>query len=236
MKRKMINKIDESQLIETDFNNVYKLSGTSPEQLITKNLVPGIKVNDEKLLTISNEEYRLWDPFHSKLAAMILKGSSLSVRKDSTFLYLGAANGTTVSHVSDVVENGMVYAVEISPRAMKDLIRVSIPRKNIVPILADAMNPGSYQNMVPEVDFLYQDIAQREQAKIAIRNAELFLKKDGILVLIIKAKSIDSIKKTKNVFETEIKKLEGIFKIMQLFDLEPFHKDHMAVVAQKSGH
>jgi fibrillarin-like pre-rRNA processing protein len=134
-----------------------------------------------------------------------------------------------------MVENGMVYAVEISPRAMKDLIRVSIPRKNIVPILADAMNPGSYKNMVPEVDFLYQDIAQREQARIAIMNAELYLKKDGILVLIIKAKSIDSVRKTKEVFEKEIKKLEGIFKARQLYDLEPFHKDHMAVVAQKSG-
>jgi fibrillarin-like pre-rRNA processing protein len=231
----MVKKINESGLIETDFNNVLKLSGASSEQLITKNLVPEIKIYNEKILTISNEEFRIWDPFHSKLAAMILKGSSLPVKKDSTFLYLGAANGTTVSHVSDMVENGMVYAVEVSPRAMKDLIRISIPRKNIVPILADAMDPGSYQNMVPEVDFLYQDIAQREQARIAIMNAELFLKKDGILVLIIKAKSIDSVRKTKEIFETEIKKLEGIFKVMQLYDLEPFHKDHMAVVAQKLG-
>jgi len=232
----MAEKINESKLIGTEFNNVYKLSCACSQQLITKNLVPGIKVNDEKLLTISNEEFRIWDPYHSKLAAMILKGLSLSVRKDSTFLYLGSANGTTVSHVSDMVENGMVYAVEISPRAMKDLIRVSVPRKNIVPILADAMNPGSYQNKVSEVDILYQDIAQREQARIAIMNAQLFLKKDGVLMLIIKAKSIDSIKKTKEVFKTEIKNLEGIFKVRQLFDLEPFHKDHMAVVAQKLGH
>jgi len=232
----MTNSVFDSRLSKTELNNLYKLSGFGSEKLITKNLVPGIKVNDEKLLTISNEEFRIWNPFHSKLAAMILKGSSLSVMKDSTFLYLGAANGTTVSHVSDMVENGMVYAVEISPRSMKDLIRISIPRKNVVPILADAMNPGSYQNKVSEVDFLYQDIAQREQARIAIKNAELFLKTDGILVLIIKAKSIDSIKKTKEVFETEIKKLEGIFKVRQLFDLEPFHKDHMAVVAQKLGH
>jgi len=229
----MAEKINESRLIKTDFNNVCKLFGASSEKLITKNLVPGINVNDAKILTISNDEFRIWDPFHSKLAAMILKGSYLSVREDSTFLYLGAANGTTVSHVSDMVENGMVYAVEISPRAMKDLIRISIHRKNIVPILADAMNPVSYQNMVPKVDFLYQDIAQREQARIAIMNAELFLKKDGFMVLIIKAKSIDSIKKTKEVFETEIKKLKGIFKVRELFDLEPFHKDHIAVVAQK---
>jgi len=227
----MLNKIDEFKIIETKFNNVYKLAG--PEQLITKNLVPGIRINDEKLLTISSEEFRKWDPFHSKLAAIILKGLSLSVRKDSTFLYLGAANGTTVSHVSDMVENGMIYAVEISPRSMKDLIRISIPRKNIVPILADAMNPLSYQNMLTEVDFIYQDIAQREQARIAIKNADLFLKKEGILVLIIKIKSIDSTKKPKEVFNNEIKKLEGIFKVRELFDLEPFHKNHIAIVAQK---
>jgi fibrillarin-like pre-rRNA processing protein len=232
----MLVKIEETRIIKTDFNNVYKVSDVSTEQLITKNLIPGINVKNEKPLTISNEEFRIWDPFHSKLAAMILKGLSLPVRKDSTFLYLGAANGTTVSHVSDMVENGMVYAVEFSPRAMKDLIRVSIPRKNIVPILADALDPGSYQNKVSEVDFLYQDIAQREQARIAIMNAELFLKKNGILVLIIKAKSIDSVKKTKEVFETEIKKIEGVFKLRQLFDLEPFHRDHMAVVAQKLGY
>lgn len=229
----MAENINESKIIRTEINNVYQLSKEGSEKLLTKNLVPGIKINNEKILTISNEEFRIWDPFHSKLAAIMLKGSSLPIRKDSSFLYLGAANGTTVSHVSDIIEKGIVYAIEISPRAMKDLIRISIPRKNVVPILADAMNPGSYQNMVPEIDFLYQDVAQREQAMIAIRNAELFLKKDGILVLIIKAKSIDSIKKTNNVFEKEIKKLECIFKVRQLFDLEPFHKDHMAVVAQK---
>jgi fibrillarin-like pre-rRNA processing protein len=104
----MAKKINESQLIETEFNNVYKLSG----------------ISSEKLLTISNEEFHIWDPYHSKLAAIILKGSSLPVKKDSIFLYLGAANGTTVSHVSDIVENGIVYAVEFSPRAMKDLIRI----------------------------------------------------------------------------------------------------------------
>lgn len=228
----MLDKIDEQELIKTDLSNAYRLSGSNSEKLLTKNLNQGIKVDDEKLLTISNEEFRIWDPFHSKFSAMMMKGSSLHVKKDSTFLYLGAANGTTVSHLSDIVENGMVYAVEFSPRAMKDLIRISIPRKNIVPILADAMDPESYQNMVPVVDFLYQDIAQREQAIIALKNAELFLKKDGILVLMIKAKSIDSIKKTKEIFYNEIKKLKGIFNIKGTFDLAPFHKDHMAVVAK----
>lgn len=225
--------MENSGLKETALNNVFILYGDGSRKLVTKNLAPGIKVNDEKLITIANEEYRIWEPFRSKLAVMILKGSYLSVKNDTSFLYLGAANGTTVSYISDIVPEGIVFAVEISPRAMKDLIRVSIPRKNLIPILADAMDPGSFKNMVTQVGILYQDIAQREQANIAIRNAQFFLKKNGILVLIIKVKSIDSIKRPKDLIGNEIKKLEDFFKVEELFDLEPFHSDHMAVVARK---
>jgi fibrillarin-like pre-rRNA processing protein len=225
--------MENVKLIETRLDNAFILIQEGSKRLATKNLAHGIKVYSEKLITVADEEYRLWDPYRSKLAAIILKGSSLSIKKDYSVLYLGAANGTTASHVSDIVAEGTVFAVEFSPRAMQDLIRVSIPRMNLIPILADAMHPNSYKNMVSEVDFLYQDIAQREQAKIAIRNAELFLKKYGILLLIIKSRSIDSAKKTKKVIDTEVKKLEGIFEVLELIDLEPFHSDHAAVVAQK---
>ena len=109
--------------------------------------------------------------FRSKLAALVLKGSPISLKKNNNVLYLGAANGTTVSHVSDIVSDGTVFAVEFSPRAMKDLINVTTSRMNLVPILADAANPKSYQNMVPGVDVIYQDVAQKDQAMIAIRNA-----------------------------------------------------------------
>lgn len=225
--------MEKIELIETGSDNVFILVQEGSKKLVTKNLTPGIQVYGEKLVTVGNEEYRLWDPYRSKLAAIILKGSSISLKKDYAVLYLGAANGTTASHVSDIVSLGVVFAIEFSPRAMHDLIRVSIPRLNLIPILADAMHPGSYKNMVSQVDFLYQDIAQREQAKIAIRNAELFLKKDGIVVLIIKSRSIDSTKKTKEVINNEVNKLEGIFNSRDLINLEPFHSDHMAVIAQK---
>ncbi len=218
---------------ETGLDNVFNLLVDGSKKLATKNFVPGM--HGEKTMTIGNEEYRIWDPYHSKLAAIILKGSYISIKKDSTVLYLGAANGTTVSHVSDIASEGTVFAVEFSPRAMQDLIRISIPRMNLIPVLADAQNPDSYNNMVSEVDFIYQDIAQREQAVIAIRNAHMFLKKDGFLVLIIKSRSIDSIKKTDEVVNSEIKKLEDFFNVKELIDLKPFHLDHIAVIAQKHG-
>lgn len=49
-------------------------------------------------------EYRAWNPFRSKLAAAILGGvDKIYMKPGSKVLYLGAASGTTVSHVSDIV-------------------------------------------------------------------------------------------------------------------------------------
>ena len=60
----------------------------------------------------------MWNPFRSKLAAAILGGvDKIHMPPGCKVLYLGAASGTTVSHVSDVVgPEGMVYAVEFSHR------------------------------------------------------------------------------------------------------------------------
>jgi len=209
--------------IKTGLDNVFTLILDGSKRMVTRNLVPG-----------ADQEFRIWDPYHSKLAASILKGLTIPVKKDSMVLYLGAANGTTASHVSDIVSEGTVFAVEFSPRAMQDLIRISIPRINLVPILADALHPNSYKNMVPEVDIIYQDVAQREQAGIAIRNAGLFLKENGYLILMIKSRSIDSAKRVDEVIENEMKRLKEFFTIKDSIDLEPFHSDHMAVVAQKN--
>ncbi|MCX9011242.1 MAG: fibrillarin-like rRNA/tRNA 2'-O-methyltransferase [Candidatus Methanoperedens sp.] len=217
--------------LKTRLDNVFTfIAQDGSKRLATKSLIP---LRDEKTITFEGEEYRIWDPYRSKLAAIILKGSSIGIKKDSSVLYLGAANGTTVSFVSDIVSEGTVFAVEFSTRAMQDLIRVSTPRMNLVPILADARHPVSYKNMVTEVDIIYQDVAQREQAEIAMRNAGLFLKQDGLLVLMIKSRSIDSVKKTSEIVDKEIKQLESSFDIRELIDLEPFHLDHTAVILQK---
>ncbi len=224
--------MEYNELIKTGLNNVFSfIAPDGSKRLVTKALVPGIQGG--KTIKIGSDEYRIWDPYHSKLAALLIKGASIPLKKDSSVLYLGAANGTTVSHVSDIVSEGTVFAVEFSPRAMKDLIRASTPRMNLIPILADARDPGSYTNMVTEVDFIYQDVAQREQAEIAVRNAEVFLKKGGYLVLIIKSKSIDSSKDADEVSCNEVGKLREHFKFDEMMDLEPFHSDHAAVIAQK---
>lgn len=226
--------MNELELTETGLNNVFITEINGSKRIVTKSLVP-IDSSDKHIL-VGNEEYRVWNPFHSKLAAILLKNPTIDFFKtDSTVLYLGAANGTTVSHVSDIVADGIIYGVEFSPRAMQDLILVSTRRMNLIPILADAMQPESYRNMVQEVDIIYQDVSQREQGKMAVRNSEMFLNKNGFLILIIKSRSIDVTRKTGDVVADEVRLLDGVFEIMGIIDLEPFHSGHVAVLAKRKA-
>jgi fibrillarin-like pre-rRNA processing protein len=180
------------------------------------------------------EGYRAWDPFRSKLAALLLKKSrpDLIVHRDAKVLYLGAATGTTISHVSDIVCDGLVYAVEFSPRAMRDLIRLCERRRNIVPILADASRPEDYAFMVEPVDLVYQDVAQRNQADIASDNCLRYLKSGGDLILMLKTRSIDVNASPQAVLSSEKKKLQGL-ELYGIMDLLPFHQDHWAILAKK---
>jgi fibrillarin-like pre-rRNA processing protein len=187
-----------------------------------------VPVYGERIL----EGYRLWDPFRSKLAALLLKGRSTwpVLARDARVLYLGAATGTTVSHVSDIVREGLVYAVEYSPRSMRDLVRLCERRKNIVPILADAARPEEYAFLVEPVDLVYQDVAQRSQAEIASRNCARYLKPGGELILMLKTRSVDVTASPEAVLQAETKNLQGL-DLLQVMDLLPFHQDHFAMQA-----
>ena len=134
---------------------------------LTRNLVPGRRVYGEKLIERDGVEYRVWNPYRSKLASALSSGlMDLPFTGSSKVLYLGAATGTTVSHISDIVDSGVVYAVEFAPRSMREFLNVARERLNIVPILADAKDPLSYAPLIEKVDVIYQDIAQVEQADI----------------------------------------------------------------------
>ena len=123
-------------------------------QLATKNLVPSVSVYGEELIQ-EDEEYRLWNPRRSKLAAALLNGlENLTLNEASKVLYLGASTGTTVSHISDIVINGRIYAVEFSPVTMKKLVRLSRQRHNIAPILGDATKPKQYLNIAEKANLV----------------------------------------------------------------------------------
>jgi len=207
------------------------------QRLATKNLTPSRDVYGERFTKYKGVEYRLWDPFRSKLAAAILKNlRNVPIKPDHKVLYLGAASGTTASHVSDIVgEKGYVYCVEFAPRALRELVNnVCVFRLNMSPILDDARSPRKYAMFISgKVDDVYCDIAQPEQAKILADNAELFLKKSGWIMLAVKAQSIDVTKEPSEIYKREVDVLENRdFCITEIVHLEPYDKAHAMIVAR----
>lgn len=217
-------------------SGIYELDIDDRKMLATKNMIPGTTVYGERLISDDGTEYRQWDPSRSKLGAMVLKNFDIPLEADSTVLYLGAASGTTVSHVSDILTDGLVYAVEFSPRTMRDMIQLCDQRPNIIPILADANKPQSYAHIVEKVDVIFQDVAQPNQAEIAAINSKYFLEEDGHLMLSIKSRSIDTVASPKKIFKEEVRKLESgfdiEFEVLERKELDPFHEDHLGLVAQ----
>jgi fibrillarin-like pre-rRNA processing protein len=205
------------------------------KKLATENLVIGNQVYKEKLIKKKDTEYRLWNPFRSKLAAAIMNGLEVfPFQEKSSVLYLGVSTGTTVSHVSDIVgPQGIVFGVEHASRVARDFLdRVASHRKNIIPIIQDARQPQQYFSVYTKVNVVYVDIAQPDQTEIAIANCKMFLKNEGYLFLVIKARSIDVTKAPRKIFEKEKNKLKENFEIIQVIDLSPYDKDHVMVIAK----
>jgi len=210
------------------------------DALVTRNMDPGNSVYGEKRIAVETEtegkvEYRVWNPFRSKLAAAIVGGiRDVYIRPGSSLLYLGAASGTTVSHCSDLVgPEGVVYAVEFSHRSGRDLINVAKRRRNVIPIVEDARHPLKYRLLIDMVDVVFADVAQPDQARIVAYNSKYFLKSGGHAVISIKANCIDSTVAAEVVFASEIKKLQEFdFKPLEQVTLEPYERDHAVVVAQ----
>lgn len=208
------------------------------KRLATINFSPGFKVYGEMLIEYDDVEYRVWNAYRSKLAAAILKGVDyIPVKSGVHVLYLGAATGTTASHVSDIVgSSGKVYCVEFAPRVVRELITVCEKRRNMIPILADARVPQSYRAVVlEEVDVIYCDVAQPKQAKLLADNADMFLKDEGDIMLAIKARSVNVTLEPSEVYKREITTLEKRgFDIISTIHLEPFDKAHAMVTARFS--
>ncbi len=208
---------------------------TDGKRFFTKNLAPTHQVYGEELFIWKGEEYRVWNPRRSKACAMLRKGCRyFPVQEKSQILYLGAANGTTASHISDLAVKGMLYCVEFSKKTFRDLTAVCEMRKNMVPILANANKPEMYRSIVSKVDIVYQDVSQRDQTGIFLKNLENFLKPKGFGILMVKARSIDVTARPKDIFKrTEGELREHGLKVLESLILKPYEKDHAAIVVRR---
>ena len=197
-------------------------------------IFPGVYKENGNLYT-KDENFEPWNPFVSKPAAAILKGlKNFPLRKGMKILYLGAAHGTTVAHFSNILGEGIIYAVEFSSKVIQKLLEKAKNKENIVPLLEDARFPENY-GWIGKVDLIYQDIAQRDQILILKRNS-VFLKKDGYFMLALKAKAIDSVRDVKEIYSEALKELSKNFEILETINLEPYEKDHLFILGKNSKH
>ncbi len=226
-----MTKIDETKL-----PGVFRVQDENRVSLATKSLIEGQSVYGEKIIKSDGEEYRLWSTRRSKLGAAIQKGlREMPIQQGSRVLYLGAASGTTVSHVSDIIgPKGMVYAVEFSLQVARKLVFLAETRPNIVPIIGDARYPSKYTSLVGSgVDVVYQDVAQSDQARILCDNMNVFSSFGGWGMIAIKARSIDSASRVDRVYSKEISELSRRgTEIVENIDLAPLEKDHRFVIVR----
>jgi len=212
------------------FTGIYKIE----DHIATENLNIGCKVYGERLVEVEGKEFRIWEPRRSKLGAAIMNGMKIfPFKTDSKILYLGASSGTTPSHISDISYNGLIWCVEFSPKMMRSLVELSRERKNIIPLLEDATKPRNYLHLLEKVDIIYSDVAQSKQSELFMENMHLYLKHDGIGIIMIKSRSIDVTQNPNKIFSQEEKKLKtGGFKVLEKINLEPYEKDHLAIICK----
>ena len=218
------------------FKGIYISGSPDRFKLFSKNLVPKTNIYGERLVEFQGEEFREWDPFRSKLAALILRNPVTNfLREDLKCLYLGASSGTTISHLSDIVDCGVIYGVEFAERSIRQLLQNIKNRSNIIPVLGDARYPENYaKSIFTGVDLIYQDVAQPNQAEIAVANSNYYLNDNGILIVAIKSQSIDSIAKSEIVYKEEKRKLEQAgYSIIESINIHKYAANHIILIIKK---
>jgi len=170
----------------------------------------------------------------SKLTAALKKQLELPIKNGNIVLYLGASHGVTAEIISKIVgKKGFIFCLDVAPDVVKKLVEVCEKHENMCPLLFDANKPEEYKDKITEVDIIYQDITQKNQVEIFIKNIKIFLKDEGCAIIALKTKSIDSVKPKEEVLETVKKELEKKLRIISVTDLEPYHKDHYFIICRK---
>jgi len=180
-------------------------------------------------------EFRGWDPWRSKLAALLLNGAPPELlAPPRSVLYLGGAHGTTASHLSDLWPQTPIYVIEKSASSFGPLLALAKRRTNLLPILADAQLPERYRADVGEVELLYQDVAQRDQVRILQENAEACLAEHGRGILMLKVRSVTQRRPAAAIVRESRAALgRARFVIDGEWALSPFAREHVGLAVHR---
>jgi fibrillarin-like pre-rRNA processing protein len=221
------------------FDGIYTSGGRENQRYYTLSADKNHVVYGEKLIDEGDLQYREWNPYRSKLCSAIVSNArKIFINKNSSLLYLGASSGTTVSHCSDIVTNGTIYAVEFSPRSLRELVQNCVDRTNVIPILGDANQPAEYAQFISgRVDVIFQDVAQPNQTEILIKNVKRFLEpRKGNFIYAIKPRSIDTAGDPTHIFNEQIALMEkeGL-QITDNINISSYQIDHIVLFGRYLG-
>ena len=195
-------------------------------------------VYGERWTAVGDRTFRSFEPARSKLAAALARGwvGPLPVPGER-WLYLGAASGTTASHVADLLgPAGRLYAVEKSVRPFSRLLAVAERWRNLLPVLGDARSPDAYAGPVPLVDGIYADVAQPDQVALVLANAAVFLKdRGGSVVVALKTSSMGRERGGPAHLRSAEETLSVELALEPAVRLDPFYRSHYMVGGRKGG-
>ncbi len=195
----------------------------------------GVQHQGKNLFTRSlvDGSRRRWDPRHSKLAAYLtLGGKRWPFRSDSRVLYLGAAQGETLSHLSDICREGTLFGVEHSLIPYHKLHHRSRKRPNLFPLLADARRPETYRHIVREADVVVQDVAAKTQMDLFLANLASLCPKGGIGYMMVKPRCIDVARPPNKIIEEVERGLAREHEVVERRSLHKFAKEHVCLVVK----
>ena len=202
------------------------------DELWTETVGSPPAVYGERWVTEGDRSFRSFEPGRSKLAAALVRGWREPLpRPGERWLYLGAASGTTASHVADLLgPSGRLYAVERSVRPFARLLRLTDRWPNLLPILADARTPEMYGDRVPIVDGVYADVAQPDQAELVARNLEIFVRaRGGAVLLALKTSSMGRTTTATALVRDAEATLSGALALEPALRLDPFYRSHYLI-------
>ncbi len=231
--------VEEQELVPTNNELIFKVpdpSGDHHNPRYFTRALDNTRWYREYRVLFDGEQYRHWNPHRSKWGIHIMrKELRFLLKQDSSMLYLGAATGTSLSHLCEVLVKGDIYAVEVAPTSFRKLQELAGQRPRLLPLLFDAARPRSYQDLVPPVDLVYMDVSQADQVEIFIRNLELFMKDGGTGIMVLKLRSISVAGTVCELREAAEKELEKAgLAISHSYDLSPYDKEHHCFVVSRT--
>lgn len=195
----------------------------------------GVKRQGKNMFTRSlvDGSRRRWDPRHSKLMAYLaLGGKRWPFHADSRVLYLGAAQGETLSHLSDVCHEGTLFGVEHSLIPFHKLHFRSRERANLYPLLADARQPQTYRHIVSQADVVVQDVATKTQLDLFLANLAAFCGPGALGYMMVKPRCIDVARPPNKIIEEVERGLTREHKLVERVSLHRYAKEHVCLVVK----